>query len=389
MAQALVARRGLRRKMPPHIAENAELDAAIAASLPWNYNFEVKKTLWKLSESEAKKVALQLPEGLLLYANALAELVRRFHECRVVVLGDVTFGACCVDDLAAKALECDFLVHYGHSCLVPSLVTGPLKSLYVFVEIDFDVEHFVGCVREQFAKDEKLALAGTVQFSSGVSRAREFLGAGVVPQELPLSGGEVLGCTSPKLDSDVAAIVFVADGRFHLESVMIRNPSVPAFKYDPYSKKLTRERYDYKKMIALRQSAIRRAATAQTIGVVLGTLGRQGSPKVLERIKILIREAGKKFFVLLASEVSLPTLKPFADHVQAWIQIACPRLSIDWGHSLAPQGAPVLAPYEAFLAFDTSRPQLRDDSVYPMDFYSAKGGPWSNYYRDDNRDDHA
>lgn len=32
-------------------------------------------------------------------------------------MGDVTFGACCVDDFSAAALECDFLLHYGHSCL--------------------------------------------------------------------------------------------------------------------------------------------------------------------------------------------------------------------------------------------------------------------------------
>lgn len=32
-------------------------------------------------------------------------------------MGDVTYGACCVDDYAARALDCDFMVHYGHSCL--------------------------------------------------------------------------------------------------------------------------------------------------------------------------------------------------------------------------------------------------------------------------------
>ncbi|CAN0473820.1 unnamed protein product, partial [Ectocarpus sp. 12 AP-2014] len=39
-------------------------------------------------------------------------------------LGDVTYGACCIDDLTAKALDCDMLVHYGHSCLVPIAVTA-------------------------------------------------------------------------------------------------------------------------------------------------------------------------------------------------------------------------------------------------------------------------
>lgn len=34
------------------------------------------------------------------------------------IMGDVTFGACCVDDYSAAALGADFLVHYGHSWCV-------------------------------------------------------------------------------------------------------------------------------------------------------------------------------------------------------------------------------------------------------------------------------
>lgn len=41
----------------------------------------------------------------------------RFTNAEVVVMGDVTYGACCVDDYTARALGADFLVHYGHSCL--------------------------------------------------------------------------------------------------------------------------------------------------------------------------------------------------------------------------------------------------------------------------------
>ncbi len=40
---------------------------------------------------------------------------------------------------------------------------------------------------------------------------------GVRPRQAkPLSSGEVLGCTSPTLPA-VDAMIFVADGRFHLE----------------------------------------------------------------------------------------------------------------------------------------------------------------------------
>lgn len=44
----------------------------------------------------------------------------RFTEADTVVMGDVTYGACCVDDFTARALGADFMVHYGHSCLSES-----------------------------------------------------------------------------------------------------------------------------------------------------------------------------------------------------------------------------------------------------------------------------
>jgi diphthamide biosynthesis enzyme Dph1/Dph2-like protein len=40
-----------------------------------------------------------------------------FTSALTVIMGDVTYGACCVDDYTAVALGCDMLVHYGHSCL--------------------------------------------------------------------------------------------------------------------------------------------------------------------------------------------------------------------------------------------------------------------------------
>jgi 2-(3-amino-3-carboxypropyl)histidine synthase len=85
---------------------------------------------------------------------------------------------------------------------------------------------------------------------------------------------------------------YLGDGRFHLESIMIANPDVPAFRYDPYSKKLTRERYDHAEMQTFRDKAVQAAQRSimslpdddcehqnsqQLWGVILGTLGRQGN----------------------------------------------------------------------------------------------------------------
>jgi len=50
-----------------------------------------------------------------------------------------------------------------------------------------------------------------------------------VPQEKPLSPGEILGCTSPKV-SDADCLIYLGDGRFHLESIMIANPELAAYR---------------------------------------------------------------------------------------------------------------------------------------------------------------
>lgn len=56
----------------------------------------------------------------------------RFTGCDTVIMGDVTYGACCVDDFTARALECDLMVHYGHSCLGESAVTFTYNNYYMY-----------------------------------------------------------------------------------------------------------------------------------------------------------------------------------------------------------------------------------------------------------------
>ena len=106
---------------PASLLSDPEIASAMSC-LPAAYSFEVHKTIWRLRTAKATFVALQMPEGLLMYGCVLTDIFKKFggDVQDVVLLGDVTYGACCVDDLGAKALGCDFLVHYGHSCLVPT-----------------------------------------------------------------------------------------------------------------------------------------------------------------------------------------------------------------------------------------------------------------------------
>ena len=191
------------------------------------------------------------------------------------------------------------------------------------------MSHLVETVRHNFSREKHLAIVGTIQFASSFHEAKRLLephfDSLTIPQALPLSGGELLGCTSPKLSPDVDAIVYVADGRFHLESIMIANPGVPAYKYDPHGKLFTVEKYDNAKMLAIRKEQIEKCRDARIVGLILGTLGRQGSLSIFDRLHAILEQNQRQVFVILLSEITPGKLNEMPQ-VDCWVQVACPRL---------------------------------------------------------------
>ncbi|KAG1755947.1 putative diphthamide synthesis protein-domain-containing protein [Suillus lakei] len=477
-------------QIPDEILSDALLNQAIK-QLPSNYSFEIHKTVHHVRKNKAKTVALQMPEGLQMFACTIADIIERFTDALTVIMGDVTYGACCVDDYTAVALGCDMLVHYGHSCLVPIDQTT-IKTLYIFVEIGIDTSHLTETIRlnfpndrptfhKQLLKDEednaripagqkigktrhlqiegpsseggaeppapteltRVALVSTIQFVTALQRLKEDLtssysdagtspngllhsaesesSAGdvskslsghrlwtgvydaTIPRSKPLSPGEILGCTAPLL-GDVDALIYLGDGRFHLESIMIANPSVPAFRYDPYSKKITRELYNHEEMRTIRDDAVQKArksitAFSQTSdshgvvaptdknpiwGIILGTLGRQGSFKQMQAIthQLSTSKTDIPYIPILLSELSPAKLALFNPYISTFIQTACPRLSIDWGYAF---DRPLLSPYETAVVVGQAKGWMNEEKEgherakggrYPMDFYEA-GSPWA------------
>lgn len=194
---------------------------------------------------------------------------------------------------------------------------------------------------------------------------------------------------------------------------MIANPSVPAFRYDPYSKKLTRERYDHQEMRATRRDAVtaarksideitHRASASDDLegepsawGVILGTLGRQGNFRQLQvgavksapqtdRLtpyfpQAITRQITRSttpipYVPILLSELSPTKLSLFNSHISVFVQTSCPRLSIDWGYAF---DRPLLSPYEAAVVVGREAGWMdQKGDTYPMDFYAA-GTPWA------------
>ena len=195
-----------------------------------------------------------------------------------------------------------------------------------------------------------------------------------------MSAGETLGCTAPEI-TGADILVFVADGRFHVEAALMANPDLPVFRYDPFTNRIFTEFLSMNELKRTRLAQMKKALSGKTkrIGLILGTLGRQGSVGVLESLRDLLKERNIECFTVLISEISPEKLNQFGDStVDAWVQVACPRLSIDWGESYT---VPLLSSYEAFQLWSSEEPAVEDEEHFqiPMDYYSNEAGPWGNY----------
>lgn len=217
------------------------------------------------------------------------------------------------------------MVHYGHSCLIPIQETQGVQMLYVFVDIQLNCSHLVDTLRANFTPTTTIALVSTIQFvrslqvsiglkfktwenfintsfkgrpKNSESRRIQDSHPSMQTSESRWNPGLHVTETSQRRGrtsvsyqkfkySRLFSRLFIdssylGDGRFHLESIMISNPSTPAYQYDPYSRKFTREYYDFQSMVRIRSDAIEKARKAKKFGLILGTLGRQGNPKILE-----------------------------------------------------------------------------------------------------------
>lgn len=154
---------------------------------------------------------MQFPEGLLIYSTIIADIISKYcanenTQIETLIMGDVTYGACCVDDLGARALGSDFMVHYAHSCLVPIQEMVIKDILYVFVTIGINLEHFINTLTHNLSehKESNIYMLGTIQFTNSLFMCKRLMTEQGftkinIPQTKPRGGGEVLGCTAPKI----------------------------------------------------------------------------------------------------------------------------------------------------------------------------------------------
>jgi 2-(3-amino-3-carboxypropyl)histidine synthase len=64
-------------QIPQEILSDPQLNNAVQ-HLPSNYSFEIHKTIHHIRKNNAKMVALQMPEGLQMFACTISDIIERY-----------------------------------------------------------------------------------------------------------------------------------------------------------------------------------------------------------------------------------------------------------------------------------------------------------------------
>jgi 2-(3-amino-3-carboxypropyl)histidine synthase len=78
-----------------------------------NYDLELDKTVFEIRKQKAKRVCIQLPDGLKPKAKEIADQIRKNTDAEPIIWLGTCFGACDIPDLGN--LKPDLLIQWGHS----------------------------------------------------------------------------------------------------------------------------------------------------------------------------------------------------------------------------------------------------------------------------------
>jgi 2-(3-amino-3-carboxypropyl)histidine synthase len=295
------------------------------------FDFEEERIKQEIAKLGAKRVLLQLPEGLKPEGPRLAKIIEKAGALPIVS-ADPCYGACDIATAEAESLGIDLIIHFGHAKLVKH---ERVPTVYVeargTVTVDGAVEQAIPLLSEW----SKIGLATTVQHVQTLDRAREIL---VRAGKIVVIGdagrinysGQVSGCDYSNVKSiahDVDAFLFIGGGRFHALGVALTT-SKPTIIADPYEKRAYSIDDEAHKILKQRWVCVEEAEHARTFGVLIDLKSGQKRLDEALKVKEIIERTGKTACLFAIREILPEALMEFPT-VDAYVNTACPRISLD------------------------------------------------------------
>ncbi len=295
------------------------------------FDFEEERIKQEITKLGAKRVLLQLPEGLKPEGLRLAKIVEKAGALPIIS-ADPCYGACDIATAEAERLGVELIVHFGHAKMVKH---ERVPTVYVEARATATIDDAVEQAIPLLDKWGKIGLATTVQHVQALDEVREILvraGKVVVIGDAGRINyaGQVTGCDYSNVKSianEVEAFLFIGGGQFHALGIAL-STSKPTMIADPYEKRAYSIDAEAQKILKQRWACIEEAGRAKTFGVLIGLkLGQKRFDEALT-IKDALEKKGKTAFLFAIREVLPEALMEFPT-VDAYVNTACPRISIE------------------------------------------------------------
>lgn len=295
------------------------------------YDFEEERVKQEILRLGAKRVLIQLPEGLKPEALSLAKVIEKVGALPIVS-ADPCYGACDLLTTEAESLGADLIIHYGHSKLFKY---ERVPTVYVEARAALNVDGAVKKALSMLKNWQKIGLTTTVQHVQTLDAVKEILlrtkRTVVIGDAGRLSyPGQVVGCdfsNAKSIANDVDAFLFIGGGKFHALGIAL-STSKPTIIADPYENRAYPINKEAEKIVKQRWVCIEEAKKAKNFGVLIGL--KLGQKKLEESfsMKKKLEKNGKTAYLFAAKEITPEVLMEFPI-VDAYVNTACPRISLD------------------------------------------------------------
>ena len=316
------------------------------------FDLEEERVAREIIRHKARRVLVQLPEGLKPEAPRIASFIEE-SGALPIISADPCYGACDLAVNEAEMLSADLIVHYGHSEMGNLRRMVDVPVIYVEAKANIGIRDAVKDALHHLEPWSKIGLTTTVQHAHMIKEAEEILrlaGKKVyVGHEAGLKyPGQVLGCNyrNAKAISDVVeAFLFVGGGLFHAIGLYLATLK-PVVAADPFEGKARRIDDEAKRVINRRWAEISEAAKANLWGVIIGLKIGQFNLKKALNVKEDLEKSGKEVVLLAMREITPEKLLEFPT-IEAYVNTACPRISFYGGQKFF---RPILTPREVYVA---------------------------------------
>jgi len=295
------------------------------------FDLEEKRLKEEIEKRGAKRVLIQLPEGLKPEGPKLAVAVEKTGAL-AFISADPCYGACDLAIQEAEGLGVDLLVHYGHSEMMSQ---QRVPIIYIEAKTAISLKPAVKKALPLLKPWKHIGLVTTIQHIDMLGEARTTLleaGKSVAVGDAGRlkHAGQVTGCdysNAIAVAKGVDVFLFVGGGRFHAIGIALAT-SKPTVVADPYERRAYSVDNEVDKVLKQRWASIHEAEKAQSFGVLIGLKGGQKRVDEALEVKEKLEKKGKKVTLLAMREVTPEALIQFPS-LDAFINTACPRIALD------------------------------------------------------------